>query len=94
MGTKLSGAQCGPPRLATPLPPEAPANATEVPDAAKFAALRAALVTHRPGPARRLFAELATSLRSMYGAGAIQTMTAAIDELRFDEVLRVLDGGG
>ncbi len=81
------------PWLAKPPPPAVPANGVAVLDAATFAALRAALVAHRPGPARRLFAELASGLTKVYGAGAVQTMTAAMDELRFDEVLRVLEGG-
>jgi CheY-like chemotaxis protein len=67
-------------------------------DAAQFAdrlaALRAALATNRPRPARQLFAELAPGLVQVYGAEAVQSMSRAMDGLRFDEVLRALGGEG
>ena len=62
-------------------------------DEAKLAELRAALAAHKPRPARRLFAELEVGLVQVYGHPAVQTLTRALDTLRFDEALQVLEGG-
>ena len=83
--------------LAEPAPPPAPPVVTAAPaaplDEAKLAELRAALAAHKPRPARRLFAELEVGLVQVYGPPAVQTLTRALDTLRFDEALQVLEGG-
>ena len=53
--------------------------------------LRAALRTHRPRPARRLFAELETVLEQRYGRETLADMAADLDALRFDELLERLE---
>lgn len=60
-------------------------------DDSKLNALRAALIAHRPGPARRLFAELAPDIESVHGSHRRQALASALDGLRFDEALDVLD---
>jgi HPt (histidine-containing phosphotransfer) domain-containing protein len=72
--------------------PTAPAAAPVPLDEAKLAELRAALTAHKPRPARRLFAELEAGLVEAYGPTAIQSLTEALDTLRFDEALALLKG--
>ena len=60
-------------------------------DDSKLNALRAALIAHRPGPARRLFAELAPDIESVHGPRRRQALASALDGLHFDEALDVLD---
>jgi HPt (histidine-containing phosphotransfer) domain-containing protein len=71
--------------------PATPPGAAAPLDAAKLAELRHALATHRPRPARRLFAELEASLIQAYGPVAIQTLTEAMTAWRYDEAIEVLD---
>jgi hypothetical protein len=59
-------------------------------DASKLSALKAALIACRPGPARRLFAELAPAIESVHGSQRRQALASALDGLRFDEALDVL----
>ncbi|MCK7582175.1 MAG: hypothetical protein MZV65_45620 [Chromatiales bacterium] len=49
------------------------------------------MIAHRPGPARRLFAELAPVIESVHGSRRRQALASALDGLRFDEALDVLD---
>ena len=83
--------QAAAPWLATaPAPgptPEAPAPL----DPDKVDALRAALGANRLRSARQLFAELEASLVQAHGAATVQTLSEAMDALRFDEALRTLD---
>jgi hypothetical protein len=62
-------------------------------DAARLAELRAVLTAHKPRSARRLLTELEASLVQVHGPTAIQTLTAALDAMRFEEALKFLDGG-
>ena len=63
-------------------------------DDSRLGELKAALVARRPGPARRLFAELAPDIESVLGPHRRQTLASALDGLRFDEALDVLDNAG
>jgi hypothetical protein len=71
----------------------APAGTAEPLDEAKLVELRTALADHKPRPARRLVAELEAGLVQAYGPTAIQTLTAALEAMRFEEALRVLEDG-
>ena len=73
--------------------PVAPAGTAEPLDEAKLVELRTALADHKPRPARRLVAELEASLVQAYGPTAIQKLTAALEAMRFEEALRVLEDG-
>jgi PAS domain S-box-containing protein len=77
--------------LAEAVPAAAPVGTAGPLAEVKLAALRAALAAHRPGPARRLFAELETSLAQVYGDDTISTLAADLDALRFDEALGLLE---
>ncbi len=83
--------QASAPWLAT-VPAPGPTPEVQGPlDQDKVAALRAALGTNRLRPARQLFAELEASLVQAYGAPTVQTLSGAMDALRFDEALKTLD---
>ena len=60
-------------------------------DASRLSELQTALIARRPGPARRLFAELAPDIESVHGPDRRQALASALDGLRFDEALDVLD---
>ena len=77
--------------VAAPAAVEGPVGAGEGLDPAKLTALREALATNRPGPARQLFAELRAGLVGRYGAAPVAVMTAHLATLDFSAVLRALD---
>ena len=59
-------------------------------DPDKLAALRAALATNRPRPARHLFAELRPALVGLYGEAPVAALAARLDELEFAAALHGL----
>ncbi|QIK37122.1 hypothetical protein GWK36_02915 [Caldichromatium japonicum] len=75
-----------------PVPPHSltAGHATSLDDS-RLSTLRAALIAHRPRPARHLFAELAPDIERMHGSHRRQDLASALDDLRFDEALDVLD---
>ncbi|NCA89729.1 MAG: PAS domain S-box protein [Gammaproteobacteria bacterium] len=65
-------------------------GATVALDPAKLAALRAALATNRPRPARHLFAALRPALVGLYGEATVAALAARLDELKFAAALHGL----
>ena len=65
-------------------------GATVALDPDKLAALRAALATNRPRPARHLFAELRPALVGLYGEARVADLAARLDELNFAAALHGL----
>ena len=76
---------------AKPAPPGLTDVERDIVPADRLDDLRAALRTHRPRPARRLFAELETVLEQRYGRETLTDMAADLDALRFDELLERLE---
>ena len=60
-------------------------------DADKLHRFRAALSANRPQPARRLFAELQPDFISVYGKQTTHALALALDGLRFNEALELLE---
>ncbi len=72
--------------------PQVPAADSGGPlDESKLASLRWALSTNTPRPARQLFAELQADLTAASSPATVQAMAEAIESLRFDTALKLLD---
>ncbi len=82
-------AQATPAEPTTAVAPPA-GGATVALDPDKLAALRAALATNRPRPARHLFAELRPALVGLYGEAPVAALAARLDELEFAAALHGL----
>ena len=73
------------------MPAEPPVGGDEGLDPTQLAALRDALASNRPRPARQLFAELRAGLSSHYGPAVAQAMVTHLAALDFPAALHVLD---